>query len=183
MTLPGQHFTYEDYRLLPEDKRYELVEGELLVTPAPNVRHQEILGQLFLSLSLFVKAGRIGKLLLSPTDVILANDTVVQPDLLFVSRDRQSMCDPRGGVHGAPDLVVEILSPSTVSRDQVGKRKLYGKYGVREYWIVDPDARSIEVLSLGAGELEPWGTFAAGSVLTSAVLPGLRLTVAEIFEQ
>jgi Uma2 family endonuclease len=182
MTLPGRHFTYEDYLLLPEDQRYELIEGELSETPTPNVRHQRILRNLLLSLSLPVTAGGLGEVLFAPTDVILANDTVVQPDLLFVSRDRQSICDPLGGVHGAPDLVVEILSPSTAGRDQVAKRTLYGKYGVREYWIVDPDARSIEVLSLGAGTLEIWRAFPAGAVLTSAVLPGLRLGVTEVFE-
>ena len=182
MTLPGQHFTCEDYRLLPEEKRYELMEGEMLATPAPNVRHQEILGQLFFHLSLCVKAQGLGTLLFSPTDVILANDTVVQPDLLFVSSGRESICDPLGGVHGAPDLVVEILSPATAGRDQVEKRKLYGKHRVREYWIVDPDAKRIEVLSPGARGLETWCVFPADSVLTSAVLPGLRLAVTEIFD-
>lgn len=180
MSLPGPRFTYDDYKLLPEDKRYEIVEGELLVTPAPNARHQEILVRLIVRLATFAEAGSLGKVLPAPTDVILAQDTVVQPDLLFVSRDRLAIIDPDGGVHGAPDLVVEILSPSTAGRDQVVKRKLYGKYGVREYWIVDPAAQSIEVLQLQDSGLETWRIFPGGSSLTSPRLPGLLLPVDEI---
>lgn len=181
MSLPGPHFTYEDYKLLPEDRRYEIVEGELLVTPAPNARHQGIVVRLILRLAAFVEAAELGKVLPAPTDVILANESVVQPDLLFVVRERQGIIDPAGGVHGAPDLVVEILSPSTASRDQVVKRKLYGRYGVREYWIVDPVAQSVEVLISGQGGLETWRVFAAGASVVSPLISGLSLSVDYLF--
>ncbi len=180
MSLLGPRFTYEDYKLLPEDRRYEIVEGELLVTPAPSTRHQGILVRLILRMATFVEAGNLGRVLPAPTDVILANESIVQPDLLFVTRGRQGIIDPGGGVNGSPDLVVEILSPSTASRDQVVKRKLYGKYGVREYWIVDPTAHSIEVLTLEQGGLDTWRVFPAGSSLTSPLLPGLSLSVDDI---
>lgn len=183
MSLPGPRFTYEDYKLLPEDKRYEIAEGELLVTPAPNSRHQDILAHLVVRILTFVDAGGLGKVLPAPTDVILANDSVVQPDLLFVSRDRQGIIDPQGGVHGAPDLVIEILSPATAGRDRVVKRKLYGKYGVREYWIVDPDAKSIEVLLPQHSGLETWRVFPCGSALTSPLLDGLHLPVDQVMPE
>ncbi|HWI66600.1 MAG TPA: Uma2 family endonuclease [Symbiobacteriaceae bacterium] len=181
MSLPGPHFTYEDYKLLPEDRRYEVVEGELLVTPAPSALHQGILVRLILRLASFVEAGKLGKVLPAPTDVILANESVVQPDLLFVAKERQGIIDPSGGVHGAPDLVVEILSPSTASRDQVVKRKLYGRYGVREYWIVDPVAQNVEVLIPGHVGLDTWRVFSTGSSLVSPLLSGLSLSVDDLF--
>lgn len=181
MSLPGPRFTYEDYKLLPEDSRYEIVEGELLVTPAPSARHQRILARLLFRLMAYAEAGGHGTVLPAPTDVIFANETVVQPDLLFVARDRLGIINPAGGVHGAPDLVTEILSPSTASRDQVVKRKLYGKYGVQEYWIVDPDAKSIEVLTLGPAGLDTWRVFPSGSSLTSPLLTGLALSIDEVF--
>lgn len=183
MTLPGPFFTYEDYKLLPDDKRYEIIEGELLVTPTPTVRHQNILAELNLQLRSFAKAGGHGLVVVAPTDVILSNENVVQPDLLFIARERLGIANWSGGVHGAPDLVVEILSPSTSGRDQVVKRKLYGKFGVREYWIVDPTGLTIEVLTLGSAGLDTWQVFATGSSVTSQVLPGLQVPVADIFAE
>ncbi|HWI52586.1 MAG TPA: Uma2 family endonuclease [Symbiobacteriaceae bacterium] len=183
MSLPGPRFTYEDYLLLPEDKRYELIEGELLVTPAPATRHQRILLKLAVRLSVYSEANGLGQVLPAPCDVILSSENVVQPDVLYVVRQRLSIINPAGGVHGAPDLVVEILSPSTASRDQVFKRKLYGKYGVREYWVVDPAASTIEVLVLGASGLETSRVFPIGSAVVSLLLPDLLLTVDDVFAE
>lgn len=184
MSLPGPRFTYADYRLMPEDKRYEVIEGELLVTPAPNIRHQMILTRLFLRLATFVEAAGLGQVLPAPTDVILSDENVVQPDLLFVAKERQAILDPEaGGVRGAPDLVVEILSLSTANRDRVTKRKLYARYGVREYWLVDPITLSIEVLVEAPGELETWRLFSAGSTLISPLLSTFSIAVAEIFRE
>lgn len=182
MSLPGPHFTYEDYRLLPEDRRYEIVEGELLVTPAPSTRHQRILVRLILNLASFVEASGLGTVLPAPTDVVLANESVVHPDLLFVTREHLGIIASTG-VHGAPDLVVEILSPSTANRDQVVKRKLYARYGVREYWIVDPLAGSVEVLVECQAGLGMGRVFSAGSLLTSPLLPGLSLSVDDLFAE
>jgi Uma2 family endonuclease len=182
MSLPGPRFTYDDYKLLPEDRCYEVIEGELLVTPAPNIIHQRISRRLFVRLVAFVESQGAGEVLAAPTDVILSEHNVVQPDILFVARNRLEIMDPVGGVRGAPDLVIEILSPGTASRDQVVKRKLYAKYGVREYWVVDPAARAVEILAEAPEGLETRRVFAGAAILTSPLLPGFEFPVADIFE-
>jgi Uma2 family endonuclease len=181
MSLPGPRFTYEDYRYLPDDKRYEIIEGELLLTPSPSFRHQDILGELFLHLRAFVREKGLGKVVAAPMDVVLSHDNVVQPDILFLSRDRLSLAEGSHGVQGAPDLVVEILSPSTAGRDKVLKRTLYGKYGVREYWMVDPGASTVEILTPAPAGLETWRVFPVGTDLTSPLLAGFTLPVEQIF--
>ncbi|HLO04082.1 MAG TPA: Uma2 family endonuclease [Symbiobacteriaceae bacterium] len=181
MTLPGPRLTYAEYRRLPDDKRHELVEGELLVTPAPSSRHQRISMSLSIRLGSFVLEHGLGTLLAAPTDVILSMETVLQPDLLFVARNREAIIDPHGGVQGAPDLVIEILSPSNATHDQVTKRQLYSQFGVREYWLVDPEAQSVEVLTDQGTGLETWQRMVADGILTSPTLPGLHLPVANIF--
>jgi Uma2 family endonuclease len=182
MTLPGRKFTYEDYKQLPDDHRYEVLEGELVMTPAPNNRHQRILLRLAARLELFTQEHGLGTCFLAPTDLILSDKTVLQPDLLFVARNRESIIGPVGGVHGAPDLVVEILSPSTAKRDLEIKRQLYSTYGVREYWSIDPEARSIDVLTHQGHGLENWHNFTADGTLSSPVLPGWRIDLAQIFD-
>jgi len=167
---------------MPEESRYEIIEGELLETVAPNVRHQSILNNLLFHLNMYVRAGGLGKVLPAPTDVVLARDQVVQPDLLFVSRDRYQIIEPLGAIHGAPDLAVEILSPATTGRDRVMKRKLYGRFGVQEYWIVDPAAGTVEVLVPAEGGLETWRTFQQEEEnLRSLLLPGFSITLREVF--
>lgn len=181
MTLP-RRMTYEEYRNLPGDDRYELVEGELLLTPAPSRRHQLILGKLYLRLGTFVESQGLAPLLFAPLDVVLDDHTVLQPDLLYVSRERSAKIESNSGVHGAPDLVVEVLSPSTAKRDLEVKRKLYGQFGVREYWIVDPDERSIEVLTQQGDGLETWQRYTSPDGLTSPLFPAFRLDLADVFQ-
>jgi Uma2 family endonuclease len=142
--------TYEDYAALPDDgKRYELHEGELSVTPAPGTRHQQILVNLTIVLAPHVKQRGIGTLLIAPLDCIMSDITVVQPDLLYVDDTRRDIVSARG-VEGGPTLAVEILSPSTTQIDRRRKMTLYAKHEVTWYWIVDPDARAIEVYRLQA---------------------------------
>lgn len=181
MSMPGPRFTYEDYKLLPEEKRCEILEGDLLMTPSPNFRHQVVVSRLLLKLALFVDAGGLGKVVAAPMDVVLSAENVVQPDLLFISRDRMSIVDPLGPVKGTPDLAVEVLSPSTSGRDQILKRKLYGKYGVREYWVVDPEGCTVEILTQASAGLETYRVFSVGSVITSPLLPGLAIPVSDLF--
>lgn len=176
-------FTYEEYKLLPDEGRFEIIDGELLALPTPNVRHQSILANLLYGLTVHINAGGLGTVVLAPLDVVLAADQVVQPDLLFVSREREQIIDPLGAVHGAPDLVVEILSPATTGRDRVMKRKLYGRFGVREYWIVDPAAGTIEVLVLAETGFETWRIFEQGEELISALLPGFRMDLSQVLAQ
>jgi len=142
--------TYEDYAALPDDgKRYELHEGELSVTPAPGTRHQQILVNLTVILAPHVKRHGAGTVLIAPLDCIMSDITVVQPDLLYVDDSRRDIVSARG-VEGGPTLAVEILSPSTTQIDRRRKMTLYAKHGVTWYWIVDPDARAIEVYRLHA---------------------------------
>jgi Uma2 family endonuclease len=147
--------TYADYAAIPSDgKRYELHEGELSVTPAPGTRHQQIVGNLYLALRHHADAARLGQVFVSPVDCILSDTTVVQPDLVFVASTRLAVISARG-IEGPPTLVVEVLSPSTVSVDRAVKLQLYARHGVACYWIVDPDARRIDAYVLSEGAYQP----------------------------
>ncbi len=148
--MPGQRviLTYKDYEALPTDgRRYELHEGELSATPAPNPQHQLIIGNLHVILWQYVNSRDVGRVLLSPIDCILGETTVVQPDLVYLDNSRLAIISARG-LEGPPTLVVEILSPTTTLIDRSTKRQLYARYGVPYYWIVDPEARAIEAYSL-----------------------------------
>lgn len=140
--------TYKDYEALPADgRRYELHEGELSVTPAPSPQHQRILGNLNEIVRQHVKACALGEVFFAPIDCILGETTVVQPDLVYLDTTRLSIVSARG-IEGPPTLVVEILSPATTLIDQGTKRQLYARYSVPYYWIVDPEARTIEAYIL-----------------------------------
>ncbi len=177
---PGA-WTYEDYRELPDDGyRYEVIEGELYMTPAPNIGHQKSSGELELALRIFVKKNKLGVVLDAPCDVVLEpNGTPVQPDILFVSNDRLNIITEQN-VSGPPDLIIEILSPSTRDHDRDTKFTLYEEAGVREYWLVDPAARMIEVFVLAEGAYTLLGRFGAEESARSQVLAGFSVTVAEV---
>jgi len=146
--------TYKDYEALPADgRRYELHEGELSVTPAPSPKHQRVSGRLYRLLQTYVETRRLGEVLYSPIDCILSNTTIVQPDMAYLDTERQSAISGRG-IEGPPTLVVEILSPSTAQIDRGAKHQLYARYGVPYYWIVDPEARTIEAYRLAHGMYE-----------------------------
>lgn len=136
--------TNADYLKTADDERYELLDGKLVTSPSPSEIHQYCLGRLFLRLGAFVYGRNLGKVYCSPFDVVLSATDVVRPDLLFVSRTRAGIItvDTVDNVQGAPDLVIEILSPATTDRNGTIKLDLYARHGVREYWIVDPDART-----------------------------------------
>ena len=138
--------TYADYLALPGDGRYELHDGELVMVASPNEPHQRT--SLLLTRQLLVVEDKgLGRIYVAPFDVILSDTEVVQPDLLFVSQERAHIIT-HANIQGAPDLVVEILSPSTSNRDWTRKREMYARHGVKELWIVDPDARIIWVMVL-----------------------------------
>ena len=143
--------SWNDVQQLPDDgNRYEAIDGELYVTPAPSIRHQRISMRLTLILNGMLVEPGLGELFFAPTGVEFpVTEEGVRPDLLFVSNERRGiLADP--WIRGAPDLVIEILSPTTAHRDRGVKRKLYDRQGVSVYWIVDPDARAIEVWTFGA---------------------------------
>ncbi len=137
-----------DYWQLPEGAPVELIRGELVMSPAPRTSHQIVIGQLF---AVFQKAEKRGGGLsiLSPADVILSDDTILQPDLLYVSKERRGIIGDR--VNGPPDIVVEVLSPRAERRDRIQKLDVYGQYGVPEFWIVDLQAQLIDFLLLENG--------------------------------
>ena len=174
------NLTYADYLKTADDERYELLSGALIRFPSSREIHQYILGRLFLRLGAFIYGRNLGKVYCSPFDVVLSDTDVVQPDLLFVSSGRESIITPEN-IQGAPDLVVEILSPATAARDRTLKLDLYARHGVQEYWIVDPDARAITVLRRGESRFEVVGIYGEEETLRSATLADLSITLQEIF--
>jgi len=160
-----------DYFGLPDEPRCELIYGRLIVAAAPTTRHQHVVGRIF-SLLLACADRNGDQALVSPVDVILADHSVVQPDVIYVSASRSAMIRERVG--GAPDLAVEVLSPGTARRDIGDKLRLYADTGVAEYWIVDPGHQTFEFL-LNAGG----GGFLVrppdGAIYRSETIPGLEL--------
>lgn len=177
-------FTYEDYLLFPDDgRRHELIDGEHYMTPAPSTRHQRILEDLLVAIKVFLKKNKLGEVYIAPTDIVLSDLDVVQPDLLFIASHRSSIIKEKC-IQGAPDLVVEIVSETTRKTDEVIKRKLYERYGVEEYWIVDPELEIIKIFRMTeegyvrSAELSK----EMNDTLITPLLPDLKIPLSEIFE-
>jgi Uma2 family endonuclease len=177
---PRIKFTVKDYMTTPEDKRYQLLDGELILAPSPTTWHQRILLRLYRAVDEFVASGGLGEVLLAPCDVVLSDHDVFEPDLLFVSNDRSNIVTT-ANLRGAPDMVVEVLSPGTARYDRGYKQTLYSRHGVREYWLVDPDAGTVEVLAASGQGLAPVAAYTREDTLTSPLLAGLSIDLAEIF--
>src|ERR1051325_2389120 len=144
--------TYDDYVALPDDgMRHEIFDGELSVSPTPTFRHQQILTRLLGILHAHVVARDMGEVVPAPTTVVLANTSVVEPDIIYIAKNRMPVVSARGTVDGWPTLAVEILSPSTASKDRGQKKQLFERYGVPYYWIVDSEARVIEIYVADGG--------------------------------
>ena len=181
MALP-RTLTVADLYAMPESERgerYELIGGALFVNPAPIPLHQIVSGNLMLHLELHVRASKLGRVIAAP-GLHVDERTYVVPDIVFVAKEREAIIGP-SNIVAAPDLVCEVLSPGTRRNDQVAKRALYARIGVRECWLVDPDARTVIVLALESGSFDevPFGDDGA---IVSRVLPSLRLTLADVFE-
>ncbi|HUW66072.1 MAG TPA: Uma2 family endonuclease, partial [Spirochaetia bacterium] len=140
-------YTYEDYAKLPESPRYQLIGGDLVLTPSPKPYHQSVLSNLNRLMDSFVLENDLGIVRFAPLDVYLNKKETYQPDIIFIARDRLDIFG-EDKIEGAPDLVVEILSPTTAHDDRNAKFKNYEKYGVREYWIVDPKEKTVEIFVL-----------------------------------
>ncbi|MBI4569813.1 MAG: Uma2 family endonuclease [Planctomycetes bacterium] len=168
--------TYDDYVELSRDRRCELLDGELIMPPAPGTPHQRTSIGWFVKLHLFVKRGKPGTVFIAPYDVVLSRHTTVQPDLLFISKERESIIT-EANVQGAPDWVAEIVSPDSVERDRVMKKRLYARHGVREYWIIDPAARSIDVYLLEKGAYRLAQRVEGKGKVTSTVISGFCVSV------
>ncbi len=175
-------FTYEDLRLIPPDRnRYEIVEGELFVSPAPKTLHQRIVGNLFAVLHRHVRQHHLGEVFVAPYDIVFATGTVLEPDVLFVSTARLHYVG-EDNLSGPPDLAVEVISESTKRLDREIKSKQYALYGVSEYWLVDPEGNSMEVFRLRNREYEPAERLAFQDTLASPLFPGLNLAVNNLWE-
>ena len=177
---PKAKLTYEDYAKTPDDERWELIDGELIMVPSPKKAHQRNQTKLGSRMSFFVEKNDLGEIYFAPFDVVLAEHDTVQPDLLFVSKERLHIITA-DNVQGAPDLVVEIRSESTARRDWTVKRELYARHGVREYWIVDSDAATVSVMLLEDGKLKVAGVYGEGDTLSSAVMGGFSVALSDIF--
>ena len=173
-------YTYEDYCQLPSDIRAEVLDGELLMCASPNTRHQRISREIEIPLCNWVEEIGLGEVLDAPMDVVLSQHDVVQPDILFISRSQLKIITEKN-IQGAPDLVVEILSPGDEQRDTVRKKAIYEKYGVKEYWIVDTMAETMAVFGLEGRKLKEKAVYHCGEVLESAVLPDFSLSLEEVF--
>lgn len=173
--------TYAEYRTLPETgPRYQLIDGDLVMSPAPSFHHQRLAGRLYLALAEFVTERRVGEVLFAPLDVILDDENVPQPDIVFLTAGQKSLIAPEG-VRGGPALCVEILSPRTADLDTGLKRLLYARHGVQEYWIVSPEAKTISVYRLQENPAAPVRTLGLGDALSSVLLPGWSLSLDQLF--
>ena len=185
MSTTATKLTYDDYVKLPADgKRYEIIDGELYVNPAPVPRHQFIVLNLAVPLRAYFKKHGGGKVLIAPVDVVLTRDTIVEPDVVVIKDDRASIIGAKN-IQGVPHLVVEVLSDGTRRYDEIQKRKLYEHAGVDEYWIVDPETELVKIYRSSGS------TFAraeeidtdTGGTITSPQLPGFALPIAEVFAE
>lgn len=176
--------TYDDYLRLPNDgKRYEILEGEIFVSPSPVTKHQRISRNLLALLHQHVRQHKLGEVFSAPTDVVLSSTNVVQPDLLFVSNARRNIITEKN-IQGAPDLIIEILSETSAEQDRTTKKQIYARHGVKEYWLIDPDHETVEVYKLEAKRrvFQHVATYQSDETLQSALFPHLEIRLAELWE-
>ena len=178
--IEKKKYTYEDYLKTPDDVRYELIEGELLMTPSPVPRHQRISRKIEFILEEFVTNNDLGEIFYAPCDVHLDNENVVQPDILFISKERLNIIGEKN-IQAAPDLVIEILSESSAYRDLIQKKKLYTRFGVKEFWIVIPKEDLVEVYILKEGVYALHRSFSKDDTLESPLLKDLKIELRKIF--
>ncbi|NJM07259.1 Uma2 family endonuclease [Candidatus Gracilibacteria bacterium] len=177
---PSGHWTYADYAALPDDGlRYELIEGVLFMAPAPGTAHQGASARLLTYLMTHVEFAGLGRVFAAPIDVELAPETVVQPDVLVILQANRDIIAP-SRIIGVPDLIVEIASPSTAGYDRREKQDAYAAAGVREYWIVDPAAQTVELLLLAEGAYRSQGVFRGQAIIPSQVA-SLPVPVVQFF--
>lgn len=181
---PVVKLTYDDFLRFPEDgKRHELIDGEHCVTPSPNLCHQRILGNLFEAFRMHLREHPGGEVFCAPFDVVLSDLDIVEPDLLYVSRERSAEVLTPQHVRGAPNLVIEIASKGTRRRDETIKRRLYERAGVSEYWVVDPIVDVIRIYRQSGTGFAPATELRrdAGDSIDTPLMPGLAIALSGIF--
>ncbi|NBV23260.1 MAG: Uma2 family endonuclease [Proteobacteria bacterium] len=174
--------TASDYRDLPEGPpHFQLVEGKLFMTPSPEFYHQSVAGNIYFLLRDFLRSHPLGKVAIAPSDVQLDFVNVHQPDVYFVSNERLGILTKQGPV-GAPDLMVEVLSKSTARLDKGPKLRVYARSGVKELWLVDKEKKEVAIYRFAEAIGEPVAVVRGRQLLTTPVLPGLKLKLTEVFE-
>lgn len=171
--------TYKDYEQLPEGAPYQLINGELVMSPSPIYFHQKIIMNLITSLSKYIENNKVGEIILSPMDVYLTEEDVYQPDIIFISNENKGIIKDR--IRGVPDLVVEVLSPSTGYYDLVKKKIIYEQTGVKEYWIVDPEMKTVEVYENNNKEFQVFNKAVKEGKVKSKLLNGFEIDLSSIF--
>ncbi len=180
MKVKEKLWTYRDYLELNDDKRYEVINGRLYEMPAPHFEHQDIGMTLAVLIYNFVKLKKLGKVLPAPFDVILSEDIVVQPDIVFISKENLKNIK-EGRLFGPPDLVVEVVSPASYYRDRYEKFRIYEEAGIKEYWIVYPGEKAIEVWVSKEGKYELHSIASGEGKVKSKVLKGFEVDLKKIF--
>ncbi|WP_416866527.1 MAG: Uma2 family endonuclease [Imperialibacter sp.] len=180
MIAVAEKFTYSKYLQLDDDRRYEIIDGELFdISPAPTLKHQAISRNLQRLIIDYVYSKKLGHVFNAPSDVRFDEYNVVQPDLIFVSHANEGILTERN-INGSPDLLVEILSPSTFHHDQERKKALYEKFGVKEFWVVDPANEVIDIFALNNGKYELLAFASQKGTVDSSVLKGFSVTIEQI---
>jgi len=180
VVIEKKKYTYEDYLKTSDDKQYELIDGELLMTPSPLPNHQRISRKLEFILEKFVTENNLGEIFDAPCDVYLDDENVIQPDILFISLDRLAIIGEKN-IQGAPDLAVEIISENSAYKDMVQKKRLYARFGVKEYWVVIPDCEEIEIYILKDNTYRLYKSYNKSDNLESPLLKGLNIALKDIF--
>jgi len=173
--------TYDDYLRIPADgKNWQILEGTAIMTPAPVVYHQRISGNLFFLLSMHIRTKKLGELFDAPTDIVLSRTNIVQPDLVFISTARSHIIQEKA-IMGIPDLVVEILSPTTRDIDETVKLQIYARHGVDYCWILDPESTTLKEYELQGNIFMLDRTYKKNSSFTPKIFPELAINLEEIF--
>ncbi len=180
LELKEKKLTIKDYEKLPEGSPYQLIKGALIMSPAPSAEHQRSSKKIFLKLYEFIEKSNLGEVLYSPIDVYLDDENVYQPDIVVVLKDSKAKIVEKG-IEGAPDIVIEIISPSTAYYDLIEKKEVYEKYGVKEYWIIDPKSKTFEIYLNSESGFEIISRAKIKGFVKSRIL-NLDLNVEEIFE-
>jgi Uma2 family endonuclease len=176
-----KYFTVIDFERLPEGAPYQLIAGELIMSPSPTFLHQDIIQNIVERLSPFIRKNNLGKIVLSPMDVYLTEEDVYQPDLIFIRKENVHLLDPNDRIRFVPDLVIEVLSPSTGSYDYSRKKRIYCESGVREYWIIDPEDKTIEIMVKEGEFYQTVALLRPSTMLESSMFPEFSMKVEDVF--
>jgi Uma2 family endonuclease len=179
MVVTAKKNTYKDYEQLPEGAPYQLIDGELVMTPSPTYGHQRVIRSLVADLLTYLAQNPVGEIIFAPMDVYLSETEVYQPDIVFISNKRRHIIQER--IQGVPDLIIEVISPANAYYDLVHKKNAYEATGVQEYWIVDPQEKTIEVFENRDGEFKTLTRKKLNGTVSSRLLEGFSVSLERLF--